>query len=369
MDSEDIAYLCASLSISECDGKLMDEAINRLSLYVVGKVLSRKRVNRDAFMRVIDAHDLNKVVSGSPWSFDNALIAMERPVEVDGRTSGDCVGKFLRIRVRVDITRSLKRCLRVDIFGNKTETVMLLSYDRLPNHCFRCGMVDHTTPECREKELGHIVNGKEVFPFGIWLRASGFLRKPFYQSYKGHTVPPVNSISTWSHGRANAVPGPEFTVGDGEESALKSSIFDRNVGGMDEVSAPWTVPVDPYNQSQMDVDHGGSEKDVVPSEGDVFVAEGMGNKIGGRKIRSPRIGDLRIIEERQEVRSGKRKLVTIGIESATSGSKRPQKIGGHIAAGESNDGETVGEGQFSVSPTDATEPSFWVRQQEWKMGT
>ncbi|KAK3193471.1 hypothetical protein Dsin_024781 [Dipteronia sinensis] len=241
MDSEDIASLCASLSISECDGhvqlldgKIMAEAINRLSLCVVGKVLSRKIVNRDAFIRVIgkiwqikqgmdikpvtgntfsfhfrDEHDL-KVVSGSPWCFDNALIVLERPVsmgtidslvlnqadfwvqihqvpllcmtmeigrflggmigivlEVYGGTSGDCVGKFLRIRVQVDITRPLKRYLQVDIFENKTETIMVLRYERLPNHCFRCEMVDHTTSECREKESGPIVNGKEVFPFGI----------------------------------------------------------------------------------------------------------------------------------------------------------------------------------------------------------
>ncbi|KAK3204440.1 hypothetical protein Dsin_018486 [Dipteronia sinensis] len=192
MDSEDIASLCASLSISKCDGpvqlldgKLMDEAIHMMSLCVVGKVLSRKRVNRDAFMRVIgkiwhikhgmdiesvtgntftfhfiDEHDLNKVVSRGPWIFDNALIAMDRPVgtgtidslifnqadfwvqihqvplmwmtreigrfldgmigivfEVDEGASSDCVGKFLWVKVRVEISRPLKRCLWVDIFG------------------------------------------------------------------------------------------------------------------------------------------------------------------------------------------------------------------------------------------------------------
>ncbi|KAK3189118.1 hypothetical protein Dsin_028679 [Dipteronia sinensis] len=112
MDSEFLESLCASLTISSCDGpaqlldgKLMDEAIHRMSLCMVGKVLSNKRVNREAFRRVMgkvwqvakgldiesvtrnmftfqfrDEFDLNRVVSGAPWSFDNVLIALEKPV-------------------------------------------------------------------------------------------------------------------------------------------------------------------------------------------------------------------------------------------------------------------------------------------------
>ena len=104
--------MCISLSINNRDGptqllndKLMIEAKHRLSLCIVGKVLSNKRVNREAFMRVIgkiwqirkgmeiesvtgntfsfhfrDAYDLERVMLGGPWSFDNALLAMERPV-------------------------------------------------------------------------------------------------------------------------------------------------------------------------------------------------------------------------------------------------------------------------------------------------
>ena len=111
MELEDISDLCESLSISGRDGpiqvlndKLRVEAKQRLSLCVVGKILSSKRVNCEAFMRVIgkiwqvrkgldiesvtgntftfhfkDAYDLQKVLSGSPWNFDNALLALERP--------------------------------------------------------------------------------------------------------------------------------------------------------------------------------------------------------------------------------------------------------------------------------------------------
>ncbi|TXG69153.1 hypothetical protein EZV62_004088 [Acer yangbiense] len=206
MDSEDISSLCASLSISDRDvpiqllnEKLMIEAKHRLSLCIVGKIFSSNRVNRDAFMRVIgkiwqvrkgmdiesvtgntfsfhfkDAYDLERVLAGGPWSFDNALLVMDRPVgkgtieslrfseviEVDGGASGDCVGKFMRVRVRVNIEKSLARCLRVDILGDGVISTMILRYERLPNHCFKCGMVNHITPECSDMEPVLLVDGK-----------------------------------------------------------------------------------------------------------------------------------------------------------------------------------------------------------------
>ncbi|TXG60643.1 hypothetical protein EZV62_015216 [Acer yangbiense] len=209
MDSEDITSLCASMSINKhdgpsqlLDGKLMMAAINRLELCLVGKVLTNKRVNREAFIRVIgknwkvkkgveielvtgntftfhfrDKYDLDRVMVGSPWNFDNALITMVIPsgqgtidsleeiweflggmigevIEMDRGASGDCVGKFMRVRVRVrvDIQKSLKRCLRVDILGDRVETTMILQYERLLNHYFKCGMVNHITFECSDED-------------------------------------------------------------------------------------------------------------------------------------------------------------------------------------------------------------------------
>ncbi|KAK3212448.1 hypothetical protein Dsin_017154 [Dipteronia sinensis] len=223
--------------------------MHRMSLCVVGKVLSNKKVNREAFMRVIrriwqvddgldiesvtanmftfhfrDEDDMSRVISGSPWSFDDALIALERPsgkgtveslgfnwadfwvqihqvpllcmsndirwflggmigdvMNVDGGAAGDCVGKFMRVRVSIDIKKSLKRWLRVDVLGDGSETVMVLRYERLPNHCFKCGMVNHVTNECANKEPLPVVNGVEKPPFGLWLRAAGTFRKTHHR--------------------------------------------------------------------------------------------------------------------------------------------------------------------------------------------
>ncbi|TXG47233.1 hypothetical protein EZV62_026527 [Acer yangbiense] len=189
-------------------------------------------------------YDLERVISGGPWNFDAALIAMERPVgkgsidslrfnqadfwiqihqvpllcmttaigrslggmigevlAVDGGDSGECVGKFMRVRVRVNITTPLKRCLRVDILGDGEVTTMVLRYERLTSHCVKCGMISHTASECFNGDPIPIVDGKPVFPFGIWLRASGIHRHSnSHTSRRGFFFSPVQPKSSWRHG-------------------------------------------------------------------------------------------------------------------------------------------------------------------------
>ncbi|KAK3211949.1 hypothetical protein Dsin_016655 [Dipteronia sinensis] len=260
MDPGGIARLCASLSLIEQEGpvrklkeNLRTAALKRMSTSLVGKILASKTVNRGACIRVIgriwkvrhaleiesvtgnifafhfeDEVELQRILGGGPWSFDDALMVLERPagrgtidmmsfrhadfwvqirqvplicmtreigcflggligvvVRVDGGDSGECVGKFMRIRVRIDITKPLRRCLRVDVLGDRAETVMLLRYERLPNHCFKCGRVGHITGECTVGDPIPVVNGMEKPTFGSWLRASSPFHKPFFQHSNG----------------------------------------------------------------------------------------------------------------------------------------------------------------------------------------
>ncbi|KAK3230610.1 hypothetical protein Dsin_002491 [Dipteronia sinensis] len=94
-------------------------------------------------------------------------------VEVDLGKSGECSGKFLRVRVRIDVTIPLRRCLRVDVMGDGEEIVMVLGYEHLPNHCFLCGRISHSTQECPEATLVMEAERVEERSFGAWLRAIG----------------------------------------------------------------------------------------------------------------------------------------------------------------------------------------------------
>ncbi|KAL5813680.1 hypothetical protein ACOSQ4_024321 [Xanthoceras sorbifolium] len=114
MDTDEIARLCESLSISEIDGPIcrVDGEVKRMgrsdvSHCLVGKVLSGKRVNREAFKGVIEQlwsvmgsveiesvgdnlsvfyfrrlEDRASVWRRGPWHFDNNLIVLEKPDEV-----------------------------------------------------------------------------------------------------------------------------------------------------------------------------------------------------------------------------------------------------------------------------------------------
>ncbi|KAL5757455.1 hypothetical protein ACOSP7_020066 [Xanthoceras sorbifolium] len=66
------------------------------------------------------------------------------------------------------INYPLKHCLKIDIGTNK-EILLLLRYERLPDHCFHCGMLGHTLRECVEatKKKRDVDQS-----FGAWLRAS-----------------------------------------------------------------------------------------------------------------------------------------------------------------------------------------------------
>ncbi|KAL5734837.1 hypothetical protein ACOSP7_032698 [Xanthoceras sorbifolium] len=240
MDAEEVATLCASLSLMEAstlatriEGKLKEVGDRKLSLCLVGKIWTNKQVNREAFRATIPKiwrtkqevqvevlqenifvfhfrtyEDRQRVLSGGPWSFDRCLLVLEEPegaghihsmtfrkvkfwiqvynaplvcmnkevgsflenkigelCEIDVGATGDCLGKYLRVRVKIDITKPLQRCLKIDL-GADEETILLLRYERLPDHCFHCGLVGHTVREC---VIANKQKGEVDHSFGAWL--------------------------------------------------------------------------------------------------------------------------------------------------------------------------------------------------------
>ncbi|KAL5741391.1 hypothetical protein ACOSP7_028123 [Xanthoceras sorbifolium] len=59
-------------------------------------------------------------------------------VDVDPGSSGDCLGKFFRVKVRVDVEKPLKRLLRVMVGDPEELCVVLIKYERMPNFCHFC---------------------------------------------------------------------------------------------------------------------------------------------------------------------------------------------------------------------------------------
>ncbi|KAK3205549.1 hypothetical protein Dsin_019595 [Dipteronia sinensis] len=244
--SEDIAKLCANLTLLEIEGpvlRLQDglkaAGLRRLALSLVGKVLTNRLVNCEVFIGVLrkiwrvkegveiefvsnniftfqfkSVEDRRRILAGGPWTFDGALIVLEAPTG-----KGDIKKmNFNHTEFWVQIHRVPLLCMTkeighflgvwwvwlwmwlwehkgiarvsscgVDVLGDGDETMMLLKYERMSIHCFRCGRLGHSISECVDNPITREDTGREELPFGAWLLAAPpdkqWRRKSNYQSH------------------------------------------------------------------------------------------------------------------------------------------------------------------------------------------
>ncbi|XP_019191313.1 PREDICTED: nucleolin-like [Ipomoea nil] len=156
--------------------------------------------------------DLKRVMEDGPWCFDQSLLVLHRmqPSELPkdiplckaefwvqvhklpiglfreniAKAIGDYLGtfiradrnnfdgswkSFLRVRVLLDITKPLRRRVKLRKGGGDWFWAEF-KYERLPHFCFLCGLMDHTDPYCPRRY--EVTEEEEVRPYGSWLRAT-----------------------------------------------------------------------------------------------------------------------------------------------------------------------------------------------------
>ncbi|KAL5834742.1 hypothetical protein ACOSQ3_014337 [Xanthoceras sorbifolium] len=94
-------------------------------------------------------------------------VVVEIPID-----TRECWGKFMRVKVGIDITKPLKKGLRVWLSEFNMMVIVLLRYERLPDFCYACGMIGHTILECMDKNAKLAAMESSSLKFGIWLRAT-----------------------------------------------------------------------------------------------------------------------------------------------------------------------------------------------------
>ncbi|KAK1583383.1 hypothetical protein Q3G72_023281 [Acer saccharum] len=149
-------------------------------------------MGRNIFVfRFKNPEDKRRVLSGGPWCFNDSILALEEPKgmgklqelefcrvsfwvqlhnlpllcmnqevgmvlgrmlgrveEIDLGYSEDCLDKFLRIRVNIDVSQPLKRALKVGVEDSDEMATIVVRYERLPELCFHCGILGHPLREC-----------------------------------------------------------------------------------------------------------------------------------------------------------------------------------------------------------------------------
>ncbi|KAJ1399204.1 Zinc finger, CCHC-type [Sesbania bispinosa] len=147
-------------------------------------------------VRLFNEKDKKAIFKGHPWTFDKHVVVMEelydnfQPSEVElftclAQILGDYMGKyedwdpssearwgqFLRIRVRLDLRKPLKRGMLVQLKENQKAKVFF-KFEKLLNFCYICGRLGHVMKTCPDIE-GDIDEGEvESLPYGEWMRAS-----------------------------------------------------------------------------------------------------------------------------------------------------------------------------------------------------
>lgn len=186
------------------------------TLWKPGKGVYIKAVEANLFLfQFYHVIDLNRVIEGSPWSFNRKTLLIGRMNEsmnprcvsldtIDlwvqvhdmqpgfmserilqeigsqvGRYICSCPSNFkgiwreyMRIRITIDITKPLRRRMKVRKAGNEWSWITF-KYENVPTFCFICGIIGHADKFC--SKLFDVPENEITRPFGACMRAQ--LRK------------------------------------------------------------------------------------------------------------------------------------------------------------------------------------------------
>ncbi|TXG73460.1 hypothetical protein EZV62_002039 [Acer yangbiense] len=222
MDSE-IAQLYKNLSIADEDGAIheMSEEAQRdgvvdVNHCLVGKVLSGKKVNREAFKGLIEhlwnqfrtveiesvgenilmfffsnQEDRNRIWQRGPWYFDKSLIALEK---LTSMREISLLG-FNKVELWVQIHDVLIMCMNKKIAKWLAEQIGEMV--EIPTEskecwefCYACGKIGHVIKECLDVEARTEALTGMTTKFGSWMRA------PFMDKRKIRTPPKSDGNSS-----------------------------------------------------------------------------------------------------------------------------------------------------------------------------
>ncbi|KAL4284543.1 hypothetical protein GQ457_16G011650 [Hibiscus cannabinus] len=78
-----------------------------------------------------------------------------------------CAGEYLRLRIEMDCSKPLKRCMMLGRnIKSEQPRVCMFKYERLPRFCFYCVIIGHEHQLCLDKPEGNL----PPFQYGDWLR-------------------------------------------------------------------------------------------------------------------------------------------------------------------------------------------------------
>ncbi|KAF5462220.1 hypothetical protein F2P56_018246 [Juglans regia] len=227
-------------------------------IWRISKRASFLEVEKNVFIITFANHaDRQRVLEGKPWLFENYLFILKAyegglqpdklifnveyfwlqiynlPLGLMTKKWGECIGqsvgqvldvdvdeddigwgKYLRVRIKLDLHKPITRGRIIMVHGKKIR--LAFKYEKLPRFCFNCGWILHGNSGCSSTTApDNSINPQ----FGPWLRADDIFKRRTPNSYSNAS----------SEGRMGGLTNndPVAPVNDGEVSVGNIGIGQR----------------------------------------------------------------------------------------------------------------------------------------------
>ncbi|TXG67077.1 hypothetical protein EZV62_008352 [Acer yangbiense] len=141
--------------------------------------------------------------------------------------SRECMGRFIRVKVRIDISKPLMRCVRLNVDDPGEIITAILLYEKLPEFCYACGIVGHGLRDCPDDNARTEALEGATTKYGSWLRAASLEQaknRASRKEIKGPENTPSSSNQDDHSGKSSETGKSSKNNSNDQEGSLRKDI-------------------------------------------------------------------------------------------------------------------------------------------------